>query len=303
MSTTNNITDSYSVDRLVLGTVQLGLNYGINNSNGKPNLTESINLLNISYNTGLRLLDTAQAYGSAQSVIGEFHKKHPDKRFKVISKLSGNNTSSLKHDLDSILSAVNLKSLEGYLFHNFDDLLNSEKLFAELKHLKEQDLVKKIGVSLYTNEQIKSISKYKGLDIVQLPFNLLDNSSLRLSSIEYLKAANIEVHVRSIFLQGLFFKPVNQIPNGLSELVPHLIKLRNLADEAKVSIGTLAIGYVFNQSLIDKILIGVETSEQLKSNLHDIEDASKIDRELFKEIDKIFVRNSSLLNPVNWATI
>lgn len=289
-----------ATNKIILGTVQFGLNYGINNTKGKPNGEEIKKIFDLAYENGINMLDTAEAYGDSQETIGEYHMQSKN-RFEVITKYSSarvdlpeNIANRVEHDL----KLLNVSSLFAYMFHSFKDLTTHfEKFKPELLKLKLEGKIKKIGVSIYTNEEAEQVLNYKEIDLVQLPFNLLDNNSQRELAIRKLKDRGIEIHTRSVFLQGLFFMNQESIPAKLLALKPYLQKIKQNTLQYKCSLNDLALNYVLYQKQIDKVLIGVDTAEQLLTN---IASSKKELNESMNEIDSIQVKETELLNPANW---
>lgn len=287
-----------AMNKIVLGTVQLGLNYGINNNSGKPDKTESNKILSFAYDRGIRLLDTAEAYGDSQEIIGDYHKRSNNK-FDVITKLSSKKTfKNLTSRVLSDLDALNASSLYCYMFHSYSDFkLYYEVNKKEIGKLKESGIIRKIGTSIYTNEEMDDLLSYD-VDLIQLPFNLLDNHTQRGDLIMKAKEKGIEIHTRSVFLQGLFFKETDHLPNSLIELAGPLNSLKGIARAYKMAIPDLALSYVIQQKEIDKVLIGVESVKQLQQNIASVN--SSIPDEAVKEIDNIKIENTQLLNPAKW---
>jgi aryl-alcohol dehydrogenase-like predicted oxidoreductase len=290
------------INKIILGTVQLGLDYGINNTSGKPSAEETVEILNNAYTNGIGILDTAEVYGIAHEVIGKFHKQYSDKKFQVITK--GNTAHAdiskehFRRQFLQNLDVLHIDFLQGYLFHSFDHYRQFEYWDVLETFLAENKLAK-IGVSAYTNEQINCIEKDSRISVVQLPFNLLDNIYYRGKALEVLKEQRKEVHVRSVFLQGLFFKERKSL-GKLSPLQNNLYQLDALAVKAATDIGTLALGYALHQCKIDKVLIGVENKKQLHENIKMLGAVGKIPVEIYSSIDEIQAANPNLLNPNNW---
>lgn len=284
---------------LILGTVQFGIDYGINNKQGKPSFEKVKDILNFAYLKGIRLLDTAEAYGDSQNRIGQYHKIGSNK-FNIISKFS-----PLRKDLSgNIMERVNdnLKTLEvenlySYMFHSFDDY---KKYFLEFKNdlieLRNSNKIKKIGVSLNSNEEIIEVLSNSDIDLVQLPYNILDNKSKREKVFLRAKKNGVEIHTRSTFLQGLFFKDLDTIEGKIIVLKKYLLELKGLVD--KNEINNLALNYVRSNANIDGILLGVDSVSQLKKNIDCIDDNKFTD--IIKNIDSINVKEEDLLNPANW---
>ena len=289
--------------KLILGTVQFGLNYGINNTIGKMSEDKVFELLENAYDLGIKTLDTAEAYGNAHSVISNFHKQSK-KRFNIISKYSSSNFDypiDLVERIQVHCSNFNVNYLEGYMFHSYDDFkMNINNDPNVLDNIKNSGLVKKIGVSVYANDEIEELLNYKNIDLIQLPFNLFDNEYQRKEILEKAKRRNIEIHTRSAFLQGLFFKDINTLTNCLLPLKNNLRELSFIVKNNNIAMESLALNYPLNKSYIDKVLIGVDSLEQLKNNIKATENI--FDKSTYKKIDCIQIENTKLLNPSNWKT-
>jgi len=287
--------------KLILGTVQFGLNYGINNTIGKMSEDKVFELLENAYDYGVKTLDTAEAYGNAHSVISNFHKQSK-KRFNIISKYSSSNFDypiDLVERIQVHCSNFNVNYLEGYMFHSYNDFkMNINKDPNVLDNIKNSGLVKKIGVSVYSNDEIEDLLNFKNINLIQLPFNLFDNEYQRKETLEKAKKRNIEIHTRSAFLQGLFFKDVNTLHKNLLPLKKDLSDLILLSKKSNISLAELALNYPLSKSYIDKVLIGVDSLEQLKNNIKATE--NDFDKSIYEKIDCIQIKNTKLLNPSNW---
>lgn len=289
--------------KILLGTVQLGLDYGINNTLGKPNQDKANEILAATFQQGINTLDTAEAYGNAIEVIGNYHQSVSHK-FDVISKLNArenwNNASDFENYFIANLEKLQVSTLSGYLFHNFDTYL-SFNYWDSLLRLKKTGKINKIGVSIYNNEQAKVVANDRRIEIVQLPFNLLDNNYQRGEILQLLKREGKEIHVRSVFLQGLFFLKKEHFLPKLECFWHYISHLNELALQYKCTIGLMALAYNLKQPLIDKVLIGVDNVQHLQENLFLISQISQIEESLLNEIDNIQVKEIELLNPSNWV--
>jgi len=287
--------------KLILGTVQFGLNYGINNTIGKMSEDKVFELLENAYDLGIKTLDTAEAYGNAHIVISNFHKQSK-KRFNIISKYSSSNFDypiDLVERIQVHCSSFNVNYLEGYMFHSYNDFkMNINNDPNVLDNIKNSGLVKKIGVSVYANDEIENLLNFKNINLIQLPFNLFDNEYQRKEILEKVKKRNIEIHTRSVFLQGLFFKDINTLTNCLLPLKHNLSKLSLILKNYNISMDSLALNYPLNKTYIDKVLIGVDSLEQLKNNIKVTE--NDFDKSIYEKIDCIQIKNTKLLNPSNW---
>ena len=290
-----------SVEKLILGTVQLGLEYGINNRGGKPPPDECMAILDSAYKAGIRYLDTAEGYGNSQEIIGLYHEMHPKSLFKVITKLSARNLElqgSVARVIKADLQILKLTRLEGYMFHSFEDYTKNSDIIYDLLELKQKGLIAKLGVSIYTNEQAIAVLENNVIDFIQIPYNLLDNFSKRGYILQKAKEKNIEVHVRSVFLQGLFH--MERALGKLEILSPYIKSLNQLAADNNVTLPKLALSYALSNPYISKVLIGVESRTQLHKNIDDLLD-SKLSEKIEQQVNSINVTETDLLNPVNWV--
>lgn len=286
-------------NKIILGTVQFGIPYGINNSQGMPGMPQVFDMLDFAANNGISMLDTAEAYGEAEAVIAEYHRQ-TDKRFSIISKFKSGPHTDLEAYTRQKTALLGVERLYSYMFHSYRDYESNAALVKELKDLKEKGLIEKTGISIYTNEELAAVTGDEAIELIQLPFNLLDNNSQRGALLAKAKDAGKEIHVRSVFLQGLFFKDAASLPGKLSPLAPYVEKLHRLAAVHETPLNQLALNYALAQPYIDKVLIGVDSIEQLRENLHAIWPATPAYRHLFGQVNEIHVEETLLLNPANW---
>lgn len=284
--------------KLILGTVQFGLDYGINNTGGQISEADVFHILDQAYANEILFLDTAAAYGNSEERIGKYLNSNPDVNFKIITKFDLKENNSPIESLEKSLEKLKTNKIDTIMFHNFDDFIKqkSEDILSliKLKGIKFD----RLGISVYTNEQIQKICKLHLFEVVQLPFNAFDNQIYRSEYITLLKENNIEVHTRSVFLQGLFFMETDKIPNKIKPLLKNLFTLQQIANKYQVSIEALALQYALSIPDIDNVLMGVDSLEQLKSNLNNV--SLKIDYKAFEEINEIIVQEVELLNPAKW---
>ncbi len=286
-------------DKLILGTVQMGLNYGINNNSGKISFENSCAILLKAFELGIETLDTAEAYGDAHKIIGDFHKLNPIKKFKIITKIPhGFNLDNIEIKVEQYLKDLEIETIDVLMFHSYETYLENNKNIDKFERLINKGFIKSIGVSVYTNEQIESLLADKIITVVQLPFNMLDNINKRGKIIEKLKLSGKEVHTRSAFLQGLFFKETNDLSSFFYPLKVDLEKLKKLSEKYNVSISKMALAYSLNQNNIDQVLIGIDSKKQLEDNFLAFQ--YQLDAKLISEINTINIVNNELLNPALW---
>lgn len=283
-------------DRIILGTVQFGMQYGINNTTGLLSENKIFDLLLRAREHGITTLDTAEAYGNSHDVLGKFNAQYEP--FKIITKLKSPDEDP-SAQIQNILNDLHIKSLEVFMFHSPSEFnRTTKKTFKVLQDLSEKGTIKKIGVSVYTNEEAIEAAKNPLIKVIQLPFNLLDNLNKRKTVFADLKQKGVEIHVRSVFLQGLFFMKPSLLPSSLIPLKDDLIMLREIAEHENLSMEKLALGYVNRINEIDKVILGVENTEQLNSNIENFN--FRLNDKTFTAVNAIDVNNTDLLFPYNW---
>jgi len=280
-------------NKLVLGTVQFGLNYGINNQGGQVPTEEVKKILSIAFNNGILVLDTSSAYGKSESVLGNAFS---NKQFKIVSKYPKCDLS-VEESLKESLYRLKQEQLYGYLVHHFDYYLEKPVIFSDMLLLKAKEKIQKVGFSIYNVEQLNYLLDNKvDFDIIQFPYNIFDRQFEPF--LPLLHEKGIEVHTRSAFLQGLFFRQLDSINDHLLPLKKYLFELHSYCESQNISIEDLSLNYVLNNEFIDGVLIGVDNSQQLRNNI----DAAKkrIRQQDIDFVNSIKVFETELLNPVNW---
>jgi aryl-alcohol dehydrogenase-like predicted oxidoreductase len=286
------------ISRIVLGTVQFGLDYGINNSLGKMVKEDVINILDFANQSKLNILDTAAVYGNSETLIGDYLKENEGTEFRIITKFGLKESLSPVQSLEKSLNRLGVKSVDTIMFHSFDDFQSTSKPQVDsLMELKGEKF-KKLGISIHDNSEVIAVCEMSIFDIVQIPFNLLDNEFQRGECLKELKKRGFEVHTRSVFLQGLFFMTTDKLPLQLSPFKEYLDQIKSISEKYSIKISELALHYVLSKSYIDCVLIGVDSISQLKANLKDIR--ATVPTEAIELIDKIYVLQTELLNPSKW---
>ena len=247
---------------LVLGTAQLGLDYGATNNMGRPRDDDAAALLELALSGGIRTVDTAAAYGDAESRLGnlDFSSK-----FNVISKFQCTDDKPL--DLEQQLRRLQLQSIHGLLFHSALDL-NSDaglKALDKLRDHKRLGMVEKIGFSAYSLEEIHSaLSIFPDVDLIQVPGNALDFRILDSEIIRALSGRGVEIHVRSVFLQGLL---LNQTSDTIDNQHLHMLEVLREIEDTAISTEQSVIQFLMNQirnhSNVSAVVIGASSSVEL----------------------------------------
>lgn len=275
--------------KIGLGTVQFGLDYGISNESGKTPKEEVRNILDYARDEGIETLDTASAYGDAELTLGTLGIE----KFKVVSKFlpESDLNISLDDQLKSSLKNLKQESIYGYLAHRPMDLLSNSEQWCKLNRFKEQGVVKKIGFSLNLLDELVQLLNMNFIpDLIQVPFNYFDQRFEE--AIKKLHLYGCEVHSRSVFLQGLFFKDPETLPLHFEELKG---LLKEIQGSTKYLAGSL-LRFVLEKPFIDKVIIGVENKAQLKENIKSL----GLDGDLPDLNEKI---SDNILIPSKWPKI
>lgn len=286
--------------KIALGTVQFGLNYGINNKSGVIDDKSLTDLLNYAFEKGVDTLDTAYNYGNSEERIGKY-LSGLNKDFKIVSKApKGSDSKNIKKYFQESLDKLNSNSLYGYILHDFEDYLNDKEIINALKDLKQKRFINKIGFSIYHPEHLDILFHDKiNFELIQFPYNLADRRFEKY--FEQLKSKNVEIHIRSVFLQGLFFMTSDELPEKLKPFSKFLDIFNELSKKLNRKIENIAINFVAQNQNVDKIVIGIDNQVQLKSNLEEIN--NKIDLETLiyiqNELNRIYIPQE-LLIPSNW---
>ena len=289
--------------KLALGTVQFGIDYGVNSTEGQVEPKEVENILHYARSKGIDLLDTAPAYGSSEKVLGEVNAQN----FKIVTKtrhfdsleINDNDINLLNNDFYHSLECLKQDSVYGVLVHNADDLLKpgSEKIFKQLQELKYAKKIVKTGVSVYDHSQLQTILDNFNIDLVQLPFNILDRRMIDSGMLAKLQEKDIEVHARSIFLQGLLLMSVQNRPEKFNRWSGLWRIWHEWLNDNQLTALEATIRHAVSISGISKVLVGVDNLDQLK----EIVTAST--GVLPKIPNELFTNDTDLLNPSNWSKL
>jgi len=252
------------------------------------------------------MLDTAISYGNAEQVVGQtIGAIDSKKEWKIITKtphfkvkkISLKQSNDLIEQFFASLQALQCEQVYGLMIHNCNDLFvkGGERLFATMQQLKQQGVVKKIGVSLYNNDQIRHLLEVYPIDLVQLPINILDQRLLKEGGLIKLKERGVEIHARSVFLQGLLLMESKQRSAWFTPISDKLDEFHRRAQECKLSRLQLALGFVMSIPEIDQVVIGVNNLEQLQ----EIMEVQKLEINA-ADYKMLSLDDPFFLNPSNW---
>lgn len=291
--------------KLGLGTVQFGLDYGVSNTEGKTALVEVVAILKHAAISGIRIIDTASLYGSSEAVLGQIFSSMGCP-FDVITKtpyfgtacLTAADVMRLEQVFHQSLSNLQIPSVYGLLFHHADDLLadGASLLVDRVCEFKRQGLIKKWGFSAYTGQQVDGVLNRFNPDLVQVPINVFDQRIVSGGQLRRLKQARVEVHSRSVFLQGLLLMEQASLNPYFA---PYREMLESFSREAKASGFTnlqASLKYVVDIKEIDHVIVGVCSNRELKQIIGVLQEvpAGSLCYKRFSSHDE------RLLNPAIW---
>lgn len=263
---------------LCLGTVQFGMDYGISGQK-QPTVEQAVNMLDFATQNGINTIDTANAYGTAEDVVGCFLQKKTIVRDKlwIISKFRPNLLDDasedkyygiMKQNLEKSLSRLHLDYLDTYLLHSARYVYN-DAIIETLNRLKKEGYARKVGVSVYEPEEAKKCIERTNVDFMQLPYSIFDQR-MKNNGVFDLADANgntTQIHSRSAFIQGLILMQENQVPDFLTKAKPIVRLIDKLCKKYNISRIALAMNYVKQEKAISHLVFGVDNIEQLKENI------------------------------------
>lgn len=293
---------------LCLGTVQFGMNYGISKQK-KPSMEQALEMLDYATQHGIDTIDTANAYGAAEDIVGMFLRKKtvPRENLWIISKLRPNlldNASEehyyvvMKENLEDTLVKLGLDYLDTYLLHSARYVYN-DAIIAVLNRIKKEGYARKVGVSVYEVEEAKKCIESSNVDFMQLPYSVFDQRMKNGGIFELAKKHEntTQIHSRSAFIQGLIFMEEKQVPDFLFKARPIVRKIGELCKEYEISRIALAMNYVKQEDSISHLVFGVDNINQLKENIcifqHDLnKDVIEAISAEFRDVDADIVMPS-----------
>lgn len=196
-----------NVSKLVLGTAQFGLDYGVSNRSGKTLPEEASRMVEHARLNGIDTLDTAISYGDSERVLGEIGVKD----FKIITKLPpylsdyGHIEAWASRQVEGSLCRLRVDRIHGLLLHCSEDIAESHgfALIRSLQKLKKDGLVDKVGVSIYDPSELERSEKHEITDLISAPYNVIDRRVEKSGWLSRILNQGGETYVRSVFLQGL----------------------------------------------------------------------------------------------------
>ena len=246
--------------RISLGTATFGLDYGITNQQGKLPLKDIEKILARALECGICEIDTAQAYGDAEDRLGQIGLKD----FQVTTKTSpsGDNITlgkwNISKALELSLSRLKVENCHGFLLHDTAPFHNegADQIAKQLHQLKSEKRVSHIGFSSYEPAEAELLCERYDFDMVQLPFNLLDQRAGESGALARLKKRGVSVSVRSVFLQGLLLSPPSTSQNNANLPLEAVEEFHQRCQKRNVTPLGAALGFVLQEKDISSIVLG-----------------------------------------------
>lgn len=287
--------------KIAIGTANFGMQYGVANSQGKLSKNSVAEILGLAKSLGVTCLDTANAYGESQNALGEFGVRD----WRVVSKISSiprdceDVRSFVRAEIDLILTSLNLSEFDTVLVHNPKDLMGnvSEIVYEELQKAKSQGQVEKIGVSIYDPSDLESITSQFQLDVVQAPINVFDNRLQDSGWLDRLASMGVEVHARSVFLQGVLLSAIAQNNDFFKPWKTTFEKWNRFAESSGTSAMMNCIKHVNSYDKVTFAVVGVDSAQ----NLSEVFDAFSARPQRINEDN--FGVDSQLINPARWSIV
>ena len=285
-------------NKIILGSANFGQIYGIKKNFIKKN--EIKKLFNIASKNKIKVIDTSPVYNNSEKIIGLLNNN----RFKIISKIPKppknikreNIKKWLKQKVMISLKNLKIKKFECLLLHNANSLLckNGDEIYKGIRNMKINGFTSKIGVSIYDFNVLDKILKKFKFNLIQAPFNILDQRLVEKGWLKKLKKRKIEVHARSIFLQGILLLKHNQLPKKLKKLNNKWIAWEKWLKKNKFSSLQVCLSFILSQRQLDGIVVGCNNTNQLNQILK-----SKQLKNNFS-LPNLNIKDKKLIDPREW---
>jgi len=294
------------MDNFCIGTVQFGMNYGIANQTGQPEKKEIMRIVETASKNGIFYYDTAHSYGASEKRLGEvFSELNITEKVRIVTKLNPDFTFSgypeLKDDVSKALCRLNLKSLWGVLIHRPHINGDWHELAGAVLRLKDDGLLSNFGVSVYDPDDAIKCALNPHIDIIQVPFNILDRRLLDNDFFVTARTMQKEVFIRSVFLQGLLLMDEEEIEReNMQWVLPHFKEINDFIEAYRLDLKSFAINAVHKLVPWTKLIIGLETEKQLKENVDLIGSENIFDDMIRLWWSKLPSYPERLVNPALW---
>ncbi len=294
------------MNNFILGTAQLGMPYGIANTQGQPDLELSQEIVSCAVEKKINYFDTAQVYGTSENVLGQcLQSFNTQDSAKIITKVASENLQDkvlLEHAFGISLQNLGINSIYCFMLHHEEYLPYLDAWQGEfLRKLQEQEKIKKIGISVYAPQKALQALDQPLIQVVQVPSSLFDKRFITTGVFEKAKELKKEIHIRSVFLQGVLCMPPENLPIYLHELQSPIFEFQNLCKQYQCTPAQAALFWMQSKEPEALLIFGAESIKQVAENT----DATWLKncnmQEFLAKLDEIYVpQEPKLLNPALW---
>lgn len=284
--------------RLALGTVQFGLDYGIANTAGRTPGPEAARILLRAREAGMDTLDTAPAYGSSERLLGEIGVA----AWRVVTKVPRNDAGAdsqswVVEQVRRSLAALRVERVHAVLLHDASELLGEagRDVARGLQEVKAQGLAERVGYSIYSPAPLGDLVKVLPPDVVQAPLNVFDQRLVGSGWLARLTDAGVEVHARSVFLQGLLLLSRVRRDPRFGQWDEHWQLWDALVERHGGSALEVCLGFVRQQEGVSRVVVGVDSVPHLEQVLSAWGHPVAVDGECLSCDD------ARLIEPVHWG--
>jgi len=257
--------------KIALGSAQFGSAYGISNKQGSLTDRNVGKIIDYARERGVDTIDTAPHYGDSEARLGRIGVSD----FEIISKIpalpdmSSDGKGWVEASIEASLVRLRVEKLHGLLLHNSRDLLGreGEKMYAVIEQYRSAGVVTNLGVSIYDPVELDQLQEQFSLDIIQAPINPFDTRLASSGWLQKLASAEMFIHARSIFLQGLLLMDEKSRPRYFSKWDSIWRKWREYLSTNKVTPLEGCLQHAMSHLPITKHIVGVEEISQLEAVL------------------------------------
>lgn len=294
-----------------LGTVQLGIEYGLGEHSAKPTEEAAFAILDKAVDLGVNTLDTANNYGESEAVIGRWLTKRRAEGKKlpyIVTKVGPLNHGSydalrddVMYQLEGCMKRLCIDKLDIFMLHSFEDYDQDrdalQKIFAEIK---SQGLYDYSAISAYSRHDYGVIAE-SGFDATQIPINVFDWGQIENGGIQKLADSGMMIFTRSVFLQGLVFHTPEDLDPRMDFCFPYLKRFIELYKEFELSPAALALSFVLSLPGVTQAVMGCDTADQVESNCKLFDQTVTLTQDQLDKLHDAFHGiDPRVINPGTW---
>lgn len=292
-----------------LGTVQLGMAYGMGEFAVKPTKEDAFAVLNTAIAGGVNMLDTANNYGDSEQIIGEWLATlSPENRPYIVTKIGPfdhSSPSALRADMlsqaENCLKTLGVETVDMMMIHAFADYeKNPETVSEVMAQLKSEGKIRHTGISVYSEDDYFMVAN-SPFDAVQIPLNVFDWRQIESGGIQAIAKAGIAIFARSVFLQGLVFMSLDQLDPRMEFCRPYLEKYEQLCNAFEMSPAVLALSYVLSVTGVISVVLGCQIAAQVSDNCALMEQVRPLTQTELQQLHDAFAEiDPRVIDPRTW---